>query len=208
MTQNQNEPPAPAPAVALRTIAREDLMQLPIRRYEGPVCLVENDDDLKGFREDLLQETVVGFDTETRPSFRKGQSYPPSLVQIATGRSAYLFQLARRDFSGLLGPALADPRLIKSGVALADDLRCLKTLFPFQESRVVDLGVVARRFGIGQTGVRNLAGIFLGFRLPKGTRTSNWARPQLTPAQVVYAATDAWASRELYLHFQGLKLVE
>jgi ribonuclease D len=72
---------------------------------------------------------------------------------------------------------------------------------------VLDLGVVARRRGLGQTGVRNLAGMFLGFRIPKGNRTSNWAAPRLTAAQITYAATDAWASRELYLRFETLGLL-
>ena len=71
----------------------------------------------------------------------------------------------------------------------------------------LDLGVVARRRGLGQTGVRNLAGMLLGFRIPKGNRTSNWAAPRLSPAQIIYAATDAWACRELYLKFETLGLL-
>jgi ribonuclease D len=75
-------------------------------------------------------------------------------------------------------------------------------VFPFTVNNAVDLGVIARRRGLGQSGVRNLAGMLLGFRIPKGNRTSNWAAPQLSPAQVAYAATDAWACRELYLEFE------
>jgi ribonuclease D len=80
-------------------------------------------------------------------------------------------------------------------------------VFPFTVANVLDLGVVARRRGLGQTGVRNLAGILLGFRIPKGNRTSNWATPRLSPAQITYAATDAWACRELYLRFESLGLL-
>jgi organic hydroperoxide reductase OsmC/OhrA len=69
------------------------------------------------------------------------------------------------------------------------------------------MGIVAKRHGLKQTGVRNLAGIFLGFRIPKGTKTSNWAAPRLSPQQITYAATDAWACRELYLCFKRLGLV-
>jgi ribonuclease D len=107
-----------------------------------------------------------------------------------------------------LAELLEEPRIVKAGVALAEDLRALKLLLPFAERSVVDLGVVARRCGLGQTGVRNLAGILLGFRIPKGARTSNWAAPRLSPAQITYAATDAWACRELFLRFQSLGLME
>jgi ribonuclease D len=71
---------------------------------------------------------------------------------------------------------------------------------------VVDLGVIAKRQGYGQTGVRNLAGLLLGYRVPKGAKTTNWAAPQLTPAQIAYAATDAWVCRELFLHFRNAGL--
>jgi ribonuclease D len=92
-------------------------------------------------------------------------------------------------------------------VALAYDLRSLKLVFPFMEKNVLDLGIVARRSGLDQTGLRNLAGIFLGFRIPKGTRTSNWAAAQLSAQQITYAATDAWVCRELFLRFQSLGLI-
>ena len=202
-----SEPAVPVVESAQKTISREDLMNLPIRRYDGPIHLLETTADVDRALSDLQQESVMGFATETRPSFQKGQSYRPSLVQIATGQAVYLFQLIRLDFAGVLGDLLANPKIVKTGVAMADDLRKLKEVFPFRESQVVDLGVIAHRCGIEKTGVRNLAGMFLGFRLPKGTRTSNWAREQLTPAQLTYAATDAWACRELYLRFRQVGLL-
>ena len=87
------------------------------------------------------------------------------------------------------------------------NLKALKKVVEFAEKSVLDLGAVATRHGLKQTGVRNLAGLFLGFRIPKGTKTSNWARAQLTPQQIAYAATDAWACRELYQRFRSLGLV-
>ena len=190
----------------MRVISKEDLANLPIRRYEGRVSLVETARELADAREDLRQERVVGLDTETRPAFRKGESYLPCLVQAATAQAVYLFQLSRLDVFPALVELLARPEVIKTGVGLAYDLQQLKRVFPFEVQSVLDLGVVARRRGMGQTGVRNLAGMLLGYRIPKGNRTSNWAAPRLSPAQVNYAATDAWACRELYLSFeeQGL----
>jgi ribonuclease D len=156
---------------------------------------------------DIRQERVVGFDTETRPAFRKGEDYLPCLVQIATARRVYLWQLPRLDFSGALAELLADPRIVKAGVALAGDLGQLKRLYPLEPVAVVDIGQVAKRHGNRQSGLRNLAALFLGARVPKGARTSNWAAAQLTPAQIGYAANDAWISRELYLCFENLGLL-
>lgn len=188
-------------------ISREDMANLPIRRYEGDVCLVTTPQDLERARADLRQDGVVGFDTETRPAFRKGEVYLPCLVQAAAARTVYLFQLRRPEVFGVLAEVLAEPRIVKTGVGLAHDLRTLRLVFPFAESNVIDLGVVARRNGLGQTGVRNLAGILLGIRVPKGTKTTNWAAPRLSVAQITYAATDAWVCREMYLRFQSLGLL-
>ncbi len=190
-----------------RAISREDMAKLPIRRYEGRVCLVATPGDLDEARSDLRQESIVGLDTETRPAFKKGESHLPCLVQVATARAVYLFQLRRTEVFPVVAALLSDPRVVKAGVSLKDDLRALKKVFPFEEQNILDLGIVARRSGFGQTGVRNLAGMLLGFRIPKGTKTSNWAARELSAAQITYAATDAWACRELYLRFQSLELL-
>jgi ribonuclease D len=189
-----------------RIISKEEISSLPVRRYEGKVSLVETLRELEEARTDIRQERVVGLDTETRPSFKKGEVHLPCLVQAATAQAVYLFQLSRLDVFPTLVELLAKPDVVKTGVGLAHDLRQLKLVFPFAVENVIDLGVIARRRGLGQTGVRNLAGMLLGFRIPKGNRTSNWAAPRLSPAQITYAATDAWACRELYLCFetQGL----
>jgi ribonuclease D len=190
-----------------RSISREDMANLPIRRYEGRVFPVATPHDLAHALADIRQEHVVGFDTETRPAFAKGESYLPCLAQVATARAVYLFQLRDPGVFPVLVELLASPRIVKAGVALAHDLRQLRLLFPFNEKNVVDLGVLARRGGHGQSGVRNLAGIFLGWRIPKGARTSNWAAPRLSAAQMTYAATDAWVCRELFLRFESLGLL-
>jgi ribonuclease D len=181
------------------TISKEAIASLPIRRYEGEVGLVAAPQDLKRAMADIREEHVVGLDTETRPAFTKGESYPPSLVQVATARVVWIFQIQQVDCSLALTELLEAPGIVKAGVGLADDLRQLKKLFPFTEASVVDLGTLGKRLGVEQTGLRNLAGIFLGFRIPKGKRTSNWAAQRLTREQIGYAAMDAWAARELYL---------
>ena len=190
-----------------RSISREDLAKLPIRRYEGRVCVVETREDLERAAADLRSEAIVGLDTETRPAFKKGESHPPALVQVATARAVWLFPLRRTECFPVLAALLSEPGTVKAGVSLADDLHALKQVFAFTEKNILDLGRAARRAGLAQTGVRNLAGLFLSFRIPKGTKTSNWAARELTPAQIAYAATDAWACRELTLRFLSLNLV-
>lgn len=200
-------PTATLPGDIATSISREDLANLPIRRYEGEVLLVATAQDLARASDDILQERVVGFDTETRPAFRVGESYPPCLFQAATARAVYLFRFGSLNVFPLLTELLAGPDIVKAGVAVADDLKALKHVFPFDERNVADLGLVARRNGLAQTGLRNLAAIFFGYRIPKGTKTSNWAAPRLSAAQIAYAAMDAWACRELYLRFERLELL-
>jgi ribonuclease D len=189
-----------------RSLSREEINALPIRRYEGEVRVIAHAHEAAPALADILQETLVGFDTETRPAFRPGESYPPSLAQVATARAVYLFVLRERSLAAAVAQVLSEERIVKAGVALSDDLKALKKLVEFAEKSVVDLGKAAARAGLKQTGVRNLAGLLLGFRIPKGTKTSNWARSKLTGQQIAYAATDAWACRELYLRFQSLSL--
>lgn len=191
---------------ALKEISREALAALPVRRYEGEVLLILSPGQLEDAMADLRQERVIGWDTETRPAFRKGESYLPSLVQMATAKRVYLFQLSRLDFTQALTELFASPASVKAGISVKDDLKQLKKVFPFEEQRVVDAGQVAWRNGMEQTGVRNLAGIFLGLRIPKGTKTTNWAAQRLSEQQITYAATDAWACRELYLRFEELRM--
>lgn len=202
----------PVPSVDLqseiaRSISREDMAKLPILRYAGRVCVVATPQDLEEARSDLRSEPVVGLDTETRPAFRKGESHLPCLVQAATARAVYLFQLRRTEVHPALAELLSDPRIVKAGVSLKDDLRALKGVLAFAEKNLLDLGQAARASGSGQTGVRNLAGIFLGLRIPKGASTSNWAAVHLDAKQIAYAATDAWACRELFLRFQSLGML-
>ena len=183
------------------------MSDLPIRRYEGSVRLVAAPLDLERALRDISKESVVGFDTETRPAFRPGESYLPSLVQFATADAVYLFQIQQQDYSAVMREILSSDGIVKAGVSVTDDLRNLRRLLEFEARAVVDLGKVAKRHGLKQTGVRNLAGIFLGARIPKGAKTTNWAARHLTPQQITYAATDAWACRELYLRFKHLNLV-
>jgi len=197
----------PLPAELQRSISRDKVLALPIARYEGEVVVVGTPAELERAAADLAQETLVGIDTETRPAFRKGESYPPSLVQVASAKAVYLFQIQQNECSSVLATLLSNTKTVKAGVSLAYDLRQLKQVFHFDEQAVVDIGWAAKRSGLEQSGVRNLAALFLGMRIPNGTKTTNWSAPRLTPQQIAYAATDAWVCRELYLRFDALAML-
>jgi ribonuclease D len=188
------------------SITKDEINALPVRRYEGEIVLVASAQDLNRAQDDLAGERLVGFDTETRPAFKVGQKYPAALAQVATARAVYLFQLQRIDHAPVLR-TLLESQTAKAGVGIGDDLKALRELFAFEPQAVVDLGAIARRKGYDRSGVRALAAMFLGFRIPKGTKTSNWAAPRLSPQQIAYAATDAWACRELYVKFKTLGMI-
>jgi len=197
----------PLPPELLRDVSRDEVNELPVRRYEGPVVLVETAPMLEAAMADLRAERVAGFDTETRPAFKIGESYPPALAQLATARAVYLFQVQQLDFEPELAELMGSQRLVKAGVSVKDDLRQLQKVAAFEAKSVIDLGDVVKRHGLKQSGVRNLAGLFLGYRVPKGAKTTNWAAARLSAQQITYAATDAWVCRELYLKFEALGLL-
>ena len=207
MRRMRRDPDVALPPASARRISREEMSDLPIGRYEGAVHLVAAPANLQRAMHDIGEDSVVGFDIETRPAFRPGESYLPSLVQFATAGAVYLVQVQQQDYSAVMQEIFSSAKITKAGVSVADDLHNLKKLFEFTERAVVDLGKVAKRHGLKQTGVRNLAGIFLGRRIPKGAQTTNWAARRLTPQQIAYAATDAWVCRELYLRFKQLNWV-
>lgn len=179
-------------------ITKEELAELPLFRYEGPIHLIRTNEELARWTPILRREQVLGFDTETRPSFRRGQNYLPSVVQIAGAEAVFVIQLAGLTNTGLLAVLLSCPDILKTGIALDQDLVKLRQKFGFTLRSVLDLAPVAARVKIAQTGLRNLAGLLLGYRVSKQAQVTNWAAPTLSPAQIQYAATDAWVSRELF----------
>ncbi len=155
--------------------------------------------ELERAMEDIRAEHVVGFDTETRPAFRKGESYLPCLMQVATARRVHVLQLSRVDCSAAAAELLGSRTVIKAGIGLSYNLGQLERLFPFDAAAVLDLGEAAKRLGFLQSGVRNLAGLLLGFENPQRRPDLELGRTALVRGAAPLPATDAWACRELYL---------
>lgn len=187
-----------------RTISKDELNRLPLSRYEGEVGLIADVATARQALDTLGREAILGFDTESRPTFKKGQKYPVALLQLAGAETVYLFQLASlTDVYPEITALLENPAIIKAGVAIRDDIKKLQELHDFQPGGFVEIADISQQAGIVNTGLRALVGLFLGFRISKGAQVSNWSRRNLTEAQITYAATDAWVSRELYLKMQA-----
>lgn len=180
-------------------IDKAGINRLPLFRYDGPVSVVRDRDGLKEALRILDKESLLGFDTETRPAFKKGITYPPALLQLACGGGVYVFQLSVLGFPAPLRGLLSDASRIKAGVALGRDVRELRAVADFVPAGFIELEGLAKRASLNNFGLRGLAAAVLGVRISKKARLSNWAAAHLSPDQVAYAATDAWISRELYL---------
>ena len=184
--------------------SKEEINDLPIRRYEGPVEVIRTQEELDKAMERLRGQAVLGFDTESRPSFRKGKYYPPSLVQLATADRVYIIQLTWLPLNDTLAGLLGAPDVLKVGAAIHDDIKELQKLHDFTPDGIVDLGDMAKDLGLETRGLRSLAANILGVRISKAARCSNWAGKKLQNQQIVYAATDAWIGRELFLRLDSL----
>ena len=189
-------------------INRAEINLLPIRSYDGPISVVQDQDGLTKALKALAAERVLGFDTETRPAFKKGERHAPALLQLAGASAVFVFQLTVLGFPEQLRAVLADSKRIKAGVAHGHDVRTLQELEAFEPAGFIDLGTLAKQAGLKNFGLRGLAAALLGVRISKKSRLSNWAVKRLTPDQITYAATDAWISRELYLRFEKAGLAD
>jgi ribonuclease D len=181
-------------------ISKEEINQLPLFSYNSKTIQVTSPAGLASALERLRQEHILGFDTETRPSFRKGSTHNPALIQMACSDVVYLFLLRQVPFGQELAEILNNPDILKVGVAIKDDMRFLAKLYPFKADGATDLSVLAHKNGMRVYGLRPMAAELLHVRISKSARCSNWENIPLTTQQISYAATDAWISREIYMH--------
>jgi len=189
----------PETSTPTRRISKAELNELPLIAWEGRIEILDTIETMEAAVAKLRAQPLLGFDTETRPTFKKGQYYPPALIQLGTADCVYLFRISRTKTFAPLLPLLEDAGILKTGVAIKDDVKELQAMEAFEPAGFVEITDLTVKQGIENRGLRALAGLLLGGRISKAAQVSNWARRELDPKQIRYAATDAWISRELYL---------
>lgn len=182
----------------LPKITNEEVSALSTHHFKGEIVVVDSTESMLRAEEILSHESVIGFDTETRPSFTKGVHYNVSLLQLSTKKCALLFRLQLVPLSPKILEILANPSVLKIGAAIRDDIRILRAAQDFTPGGFIDLQTIIGKWGIEELSVRKMAAIVLAIRVSKAQRLSNWEATTLTPSQREYAAMDAWVCREIY----------
>lgn len=172
-----------------------------VASFQGNIHLINTDSELE-IISDLRAAKELGFDTETRPSFKKGQFFKVALLQLATENDAYLIRLhSITRFESLIN-IFENKEIVKVGVAVRDDLRLLQNWFKFVPQNFIDLQHIAKTKGLKNFGLKGMTEEVLQKNLSKGPKMTNWESSTLTDRQLGYAATDAWIGLKL---FQALK---
>jgi ribonuclease D len=179
-------------------ISKEEVDALDLIQFEGPIEVIETPEAFEAAVRDISSQALLGFDTETRPSFKKGKLYPTSLIQFATLEQAWIIRVSRMGYPGALLKILSDEVPMKIGLGLQDDIRRLRADFQFEPMGFLDLQNYVPAFKIDEKGLKKISGIVLKRRISKSQQVSNWDADVLSEAQMRYAATDAWICLKIY----------
>jgi ribonuclease D len=182
----------------LPNITADEIRTLELKSFDGEIAVVDNIHDFKKVIGRFRNSSLLGFDTETRPSFKKGRKNKVSLVQLSSRNFACLIRINRIGIPDELAALLSNPEIIKAGVAIHDDIKSLGNIRKFQPEGFVDLQKYVKDFGIESSGLKKLTAIILGFRISKSQQVTDWEAVQLSEPQQLYAATDAWVCHEIY----------
>lgn len=180
------------------TISKEQLSALPKLEYEGEITVVDTPAKAQQALAEIECCRVVGFDTETKPSFRKGIANNVSLIQVSTGARCYLFRLNKIGFTEPMRHFMENPDVVKIGLSLKDDFHVMHRNSEFEPRGFIDLQSVVGRYGIADASLSKIYAILFGRRISKSQRLSNWEADKLTPGQQVYASIDAWACLRIW----------
>lgn len=180
------------------SIDKDELADLPLIQFEGNIKLVESKEDYLNSVKFLSEQKILGFDTETKPAFKKGVFNEVALLQLSTNEHAFLFRLNIIGLPNGLKNILENPAIKKIGVAIRDDIKGLQKLNNFKPEGFIELQEHVKNFGIQDFSLKKMSAIVLGCRISKSQRITNWEAPELTEAQQIYAATDAWISHQIF----------
>ena len=185
-------------------ITIDEILKLPLYSYEGEVVCVDTLEKFSEVKDELFLETLWGFDTETKPCFKKGAANRKNvaLLQLSSREKTYIFRLNKIGLLAELCNFLSSDRFTKIGLSSRDDIKGLQKLTPFEPAGFIDLQSIVSEYGIEEKGLRKLAAIVLGVRISKSQQLSNWESDVLAEKQVRYAATDSWVTRRIYVELK------
>jgi ribonuclease D len=181
-----------------KEITKEEINTLDVRQFEGEIRVVDTPGAFREAMDELRHYEVLGFDTETKPAFKKGVNHSISLVQVSNSHVAWLFRVNKIGVPRALRKFLEDDRKLKVGAGLLDDMRRLRQITDIKPGGFLDLQKYVEAFSIESKSLKKMVAIVLGYKISKSQQTSNWEADELTPQQQVYAATDAWVCLEIY----------
>lgn len=190
------------------SISPEEINNLPLRSFNGKTDVISEASKLPKILKEIEKHVVVGFDTETRPSFKKGQIYQVALLQLAIPDKVFLIRINHTGVTEDIARLFENDKIIKTGVGIRDDLKALQKHRKFETAGCLDLSTLAKQAGLQVESVKKLAALLLDFRISKSAQTSNWEAPTFTQKQIEYAATDAWVCLELYMKLKNAVLAQ
>ncbi|MDE6408640.1 MAG: 3'-5' exonuclease domain-containing protein 2 [Muribaculaceae bacterium] len=182
------------------TITKQELSALPMVTYAGSIFLIDSEEKALEAAETLRREKILGFDTETKPSFKRGQTNNVALLQLSTHSSTFLIRLNHIGLPDPIKSVLEDEGILKIGVSIHDDFHNLNKLYDLSPAGFIDLQSFVKDFGIADNSLARIYAILFGMRISKGQRLTNWEADELTIHQQAYAALDALACVEIYEH--------
>lgn len=180
------------------SILKEELAHLPAATFAGSISVIDKQEDAEKAIGILAKENEIGFDTETKPSFRRGEKHEVALLQLSTRKECFLFRLNKTGLPECVKMILENPEILKIGVSIHDDFLNLRKKYDLEPCGFIDLQAFVKDYGIADNSLSRIHGILFGKRISKGQRLSNWEADTLTPHQQEYAALDAVACLDIY----------
>ena len=173
-------------------VAKDDIKNFPLLDFNGNIFLIEQKRDVIKYCNIISKASVIGFDTETKPAFKKGVSHPISLIQLSVNNDVFLFRINKVGFDHNIINILSNSNILKVGIDLNNDISGLKKINSFIDQNFLDLNQLALNKGFQSIGAVKLCIMLLGARISKKQRLSDWSLENLSPSQLKYAAIDAW----------------
>ena len=183
---------------------KERIQSLPLTKFEGRVFVITTESDADKAVDYLMKQPILGFDTETRPSFKKWQRHTVSLLQVSTHDTCFLFRLHLTGMTKSIIRLLEDRNITKVGLSLRDDFHQLHERSPFNVGTFIDLQDEVKEIGVQDASLQKIFANLLGGKISKSQQLSNWEADILTDGQKTYAATDAWACIMIHEKIQRL----